>query len=70
MKNSPTSYFDLLFQPVAKCLSWEATARLASLTIDTTIQSPIAGLASKANEGSLTEREPRRITRITLTRWI
>jgi hypothetical protein len=51
------SYFDRLIEPVARCFSPEVAQRLLSLPADPAIQSRVAELAAKANEGQLTEAE-------------
>ena len=52
-----TSYFDRLLEPVAECFTQEMAQRLASLPIDPIVQTRIATLAAKANEGQLSADE-------------
>jgi hypothetical protein len=51
------SYFDRLLEPVAQCFTPELAQRLVSLRPNPAIQSRIAELAAKANEGQLTDEE-------------
>ena len=53
---SPTP-FDLLLDPVAKCLTPEVAQQLAEIRLDDTTRSRISELAEKANEGLLTDLE-------------
>jgi len=57
MASLDASYFDRLIAPLAQCFTPEVAQRLLSLPADASIQSHIAELAVKANEGLLSEDE-------------
>jgi hypothetical protein len=55
-KPSP-SVLDLMLDPVSRCFDPESARKLLNLRIDPAVQERVDVLASKANEGLLTEAE-------------
>jgi hypothetical protein len=53
----PQSVLDLMLDPVSRCLDAESAKRLLALRIDPAVQERVSVLASKANEGLLTDAE-------------
>jgi hypothetical protein len=53
----PQSVIDLMLDPVSRCLDAESARRLLDLRPDPAVQEGGALLASKANEGLLTDDE-------------
>ena len=54
---SPQSVLDLMLNPVTRCFDSESARKLLDLRTDPAVQERVAVLASKANEGLLTEAE-------------
>ena len=53
----PQSTLDLMLDPVSRCFDAESAGKLLSLRIDPAVQERVSELASKANEGLLTDAE-------------
>ncbi len=53
----PQSTLDLMLDPVSRCFDTESARKLLDLRIDPAVQERVDVLASKANEGLLTEAE-------------
>jgi hypothetical protein len=51
------SVLDLMLDPVSRCLDAESAKKLLDLRIDPVVQERVSELASKANEGILTDAE-------------
>lgn len=54
---NPSSNLDRLLAPLGDCLTREAARRVLALRADSKLQSRIAWLANRCNEGMLTEKE-------------
>jgi hypothetical protein len=52
-----SSVLDLMLDPVSRCFDTDSAKRLLDLRIDPAVQERVDVLASKANEGLLTEAE-------------
>ncbi|MBY0398548.1 MAG: hypothetical protein K2X91_19040 [Thermoleophilia bacterium] len=51
------SLLDLMLDPVSRCFDPESARKLIALRIDPAVQERVSELASKANEGLLTDAE-------------
>jgi hypothetical protein len=51
------SVLDLMLDPVSRCFDADSAGKLLNLRTDPAVQERVAVLASKANEGLLTEAE-------------
>jgi hypothetical protein len=54
---STSSILDQILDPLAECLTPEVARRIVAVSLDPEMQSQIDELASKANDGSLSEEE-------------
>jgi hypothetical protein len=57
MSTAAITYLDRLLIPVTECFTQEVAERLVSLRSDPEVEARIEELASKANEGTLTDEE-------------
>ena len=53
----PQSILDLMLDPVSRCFDAESARKLLDLRIDLAVQERVEAIATKANEGLLTEAE-------------
>lgn len=57
MATGELTYLDRLLTPVTQCFTPEVAERLIALPMDPEIEAHIKELASKANEGTLSDKE-------------
>mgnify|MGYP001153649838 CR=1 FL=1 len=53
----PQAVLDLMLDPVSRCFDAESARKLLDLRLDPAVQERVSELASKANEGQLTDAE-------------